>query len=152
MHTSTRKSKPSVHSLAISSGPHAPTYKSPTWQGCHASGACQFTDITYHLKKAYTAEEHSHVGADLLKQRSKKSRHSGEIFSGMGGGPLLLAIWKRADTCMSTHFHAVERLYNQLYQIVTSFFAYNIGDNQDISILWDNQFIALMMSLGVQCY
>ncbi len=39
-------------------------------------------------------------GRHLLKQRSRKSRHSGEMFSGMGGGPLLLAMWNRADTCM----------------------------------------------------
>ena len=39
------------------------------------------------------------MGADLLKQRSRKSRHSGEMFSGIGGGPLLLAMWNRADTC-----------------------------------------------------
>ena len=41
-----------------------------------------------------------HAKANLLKQRSRKSRHSGEMFSGMGGGPLLLAMWKRADTCI----------------------------------------------------
>jgi len=53
----------------------------------------KFTMLMYH---AISVES----GRHLLKQRSRKSRHSGEMFSGMGGGPLLLAMWNRADTCM----------------------------------------------------
>ena len=53
----------------------------------------KFTMLMHH---AISVES----GRYLLKQRSRKSRHSGEMFSGMGGGPLLLAMWNRADTCM----------------------------------------------------
>lgn len=36
-----------------------------------------------------------------LKQSSRKSLASGDRFSGMGGGSLLLAILKSADTCQA---------------------------------------------------
>ena len=54
--------------------------------------------VTYNvfgvlMDKGKALKQHKKAGvADLLKHSSRKSRHSGEMSSGMGGGPLLEAM------------------------------------------------------------
>ena len=54
----------------------------------------------------------------------------------MGGGPLLLAMWKRADTCMPTQ---PQPLYSVLYPhyagaALETVHVYK-GDSQDVGVL-----------------